>query len=448
MAPKACIAGGGIGGLFSALTLCNQGYDVAVFEKTREYRPFGGPIQIASNGLDAVRCIDRGVYEDILEAATCIGDRVNGLKDGVSNEWFATFDLQSPAEARGQKPSVVIDRPVLQDILLKRVGEYVTKGCEVVGCERQGDDKVSALLADGTRHEADLLIGSDGLRSKMRAEVNPGEGAPSWSGYTCFAAIAYTVPDDIKEVGYKVFLGRRKYFVSVDVGGGRIQWYAFLNLPPNSLSNELRSGQPAIDFLRGEFGGWSHEVFQLLDSTPADEIEQRDLYDRPPQVTWSAGRVCLLGDAAHPMMPNLGQGGCMAIEDAFVLGRELRRVGDESASIPLALKRYNQNRVPRAAAVQGMSRLSSAILFQYNHPVELTSLWPLRVKNVAPKSVITRMGQGFLQRAAFPLQFEFLFDFPGQLAETPGVEGFRLHERALMALEKGIRQRAAASSPL
>jgi len=120
----------------------------------------------------------------------------------------------------------------------------------------------------------------------------------------------------------------------------------------------------------------------------------------------------------------------------------------QSASIPLALKRYNQNRVPRAAAVQGMSRLSSAILFQYNHPVELTSLWPLRVKNVAPKSVITRMGQGFLQRAAFPLQFEFLFDFPGQLAETPGVEGFRLHERALMALEKGIRQRAAASSPL
>jgi len=106
------------------------------------------------------------------------------------------------------------------------------------------------------------------------------------------------------------------------------------------------------------------QVFQLLDSTPFEEIEQRDLYDRPPQLNWASGRVCLLGDAAHPMMPNLGQGGCMAIEDAFVLGRELARTGDNAEDVPLALKRYNSNRVLRAAAVQGMSRLSSAILFQ------------------------------------------------------------------------------------
>jgi len=137
------------------------------------------------------------------------------------------------------------------------------------------------------------------------------------------------------------------------------------------------------------------------------------------------------------MMPNLGQGGCMAIEDAFVLGRELKRISNEPSAIPLALKRYNQNRVVRAAAVQGMSRLSSAILFQYNHPTQLESVWPPRLKNTAPKSIITRMGQGFLQRAAFPLQFEFLFDFPGPLAETR-VEGLSLVERALMSLEVGV----------
>jgi len=119
--PTAMIAGGGIGGLFTALTLRNEGYDVSIFEKTTEYRSFGGPIQIASNGLEAVRRIDKRVYERILEEATCLGDRVNGLKDGVSNEWFATFDLATPAAARGQKPSVVIDRPVLQQILLDQV---------------------------------------------------------------------------------------------------------------------------------------------------------------------------------------------------------------------------------------------------------------------------------------------------------------------------------------
>jgi len=446
-APKVCIAGGGIGGLFSALTLRSQGYEVAVFEKTSEYRPFGGPIQIASNGLEAVRRIDAGLQEEILAAATCIGDRVNGLKDGISNEWFATFDLQTPAEARSQRPSVVIDRPILQELLLKRVGSTVTKGCEVIGCERR-EDGITALLANGERYDADLLIGSDGLRSKMRTVLNPDEGAPAWSGYTCFAAIAYTAPHDIAEVGYKVFLGRRKYFVSVDVGGGRIQWYAFLNIPPGSLPEGMRTGRPALDFLGEEFEGWSSEVFDLLENTPLDEIEQRDLYDRPPQIAWSSGRVCLLGDAAHPMMPNLGQGGCMAIEDAFVLGRELRRVSHSRDAIPLALKRYNQNRVLRAAAVQGMSRLSSAILFQYNHPFELESVWPLRVKNLRPKSVITRMGQGFLQHAAFPLQFEFLFNFPGPLGEDPAEENENPLERLLMAVEKnaqGFRQSVSAT---
>lgn len=434
---RVCIAGGGIGGLFAALTLRNQGCEVAVFEKTKEYRPFGGPIQIASNGLEAVRLMDEGVYEDIIAASTCIGDRINGLKDGISNKWFAEFDLKTPAEARNQQTSVVIDRPILQDILLKRVGDCVTKGCEVIGGERNAEAATAtAILSNGEHHVADLLIGSDGLRSKMRTVLNPEEGLPEWSGYTCFAAISYTVPHDIKEVGYKVFLGRRKYFVSVDVGGGRIQWYAFLNIPPGSLPEETRSGEPALDYLRGEFEGWSEEVFELFDNTPFNEIEQRDLYDRPPQLKWATGRICLLGDAAHPMMPNLGQGGCMAIEDAFILGRELSRIGSDNTDVPLALKRYNQNRVLRAAAVQGMSRLSSAILFQYNHPVEIESLWPLKLKNTAPKSIITRMGQGFLQVAAFPLQFEFLFDFPGQLAERPVVEGAHPIERALMGLEK------------
>jgi len=445
-APSVCIAGGGIGGLFTAVTLRKQGYDVAVYEKTSAYRPFGGPIQIASNGLEAVKRIDESLHDDILQHANCIGDRINGLKDGISNEWFATFDLATPAKRRGQRPSVVIDRPKLQELLLERVGDCVTTGKEVVGCTRnEGSDSsaadggVTALLADGSTHDADFLVGSDGLKSKMRTVLNPDEGDPAWSGYTCFAAIAYCKPHDIKEVGYKVFLGRRKYFVSVDVGGGRIQWYAFLNIPPGGVPPESQKGEGAIEFLRPEFEGWSEEVFQLLDSTPFEEVEQRDLYDRAPQVTWATGRVCLLGDAAHPMMPNLGQGGCMAIEDAFVLGRELGRINNDNSAVPLALKRYNQNRVLRAAAVQGMSRLSSAILFQYNHPVELVSMFPPRLKNAAPKSIITRMGQGFLQAAAFPLQFEFLFDFPGGLAEAT-VTGLSPIEKLLMGLELTRRE--------
>lgn len=200
------VAGGGIGGLCAALVLKNAGFDVQVFEKTREYRPFGGPIQIASNALESLLRIDDGVYEQIMERATMIGDRINGLKDGVSNEWFATFDLLGPAQARGQDASVVIDRPILQDILLSKVSDCVRTGAEVVGYEQEYEGgKVTGILSDGSRYEADLLVGADGIRSKVRAILDPKLQDPVWSGYTCFASIANCVPDDIATVGYKVY---------------------------------------------------------------------------------------------------------------------------------------------------------------------------------------------------------------------------------------------------
>ena len=410
--PVVIIAGGGIGGLCTALVLTKMGYDVRVFEKTKEYRPFGGPIQIASNAAESIRRIDEPTYDKILKRATArhplppptglpptclparrvappppppfasrrpsvcaaparaqvIGDRTNGLKDGLSNEWFATFDLDSPARKRGQVSSVVIDRPILQSILLEKVGKFVTKGTEVVGCEKAGE-RVLVHLSTGQTVEGDMLVGSDGINSRVRDVFDPSRRAPVWSGYTCVAGMAYCVPADIKEVGYKVWVGPRKYFVSVDVGKGRIQWYAFMNIPPGSSSV---AKDDVLRWLKeDQFSDWTGDVRQLLDSSPVDEVEQRDLYDRAPDLNWSEGRVCLLGDAAHPMMPNLGQGGGMAIEDAFVLGQEIAKLnvgkdpnGIPRRRLPLALRKYNNNRILRAAAVQGLSRVSSAFLFQ------------------------------------------------------------------------------------
>ena len=234
VAPEVIVAGGGIGGLCTALVLKNMGYTVRIFEKTSQYRPFGGPIQIASNAAESIRRIDERVYEKILSRSTVIGNRKNGLKDGQSDEWFATFDLDSPARKRGQVSSVVIDRPILQDILLEEVGDCITKGSEVVGCEQVGE-KVRVTLSTGATVEGDLLVGSDGIKSRVRDVFDPTRREPVWSGYTCVAGMAYCVPDDIADVGYKVWVGSRKYFVSVDVGGGRIQWYAFMNSEPPLL---------------------------------------------------------------------------------------------------------------------------------------------------------------------------------------------------------------------
>jgi len=288
----------------------------------------------------------------------------------------------------------------------------------------------------------DLLVGSDGIKSRVRDVFDPSRRDPVWSGYTCVAGMAYCVPDDISDVGYKVWVGSRKYFVSVDVGGGRIQWYAFMNIPPGSFAVP-KDG--VLGWLKqDEFADWSDAVKFLLDNSPVDEVEQRDLYDRAPDLQWSKGRICLLGDAAHPMMPNLGQGGGMAIEDALVLGQEIRQLNADALNptgiprkrLPLALRNYNMNRVLRAAAVQGLSRVSSAFLFQYQPPLDIQwDTFPPRVRNFQPRSLITRACQGFLQKVAFPLQFEFLFSFPGEINPEVFDEG--------MAGDFGTAQAAA-----
>nr|ARG42304.1 chloroplast zeaxanthin epoxidase [Karlodinium veneficum] len=422
---RVMIAGGGIGGLCTALALLKDGHDVHVFEKTAVFRPFGGPIQIATNALEAIRRIDSDVHQEILKKSTTIGDRINGLKDGISDEWFATFDLLKPAQQVQGEPSVVIDRPILQEIFLKKVGRHVTKGQEVVGYEQLPDDAgVIGLLANGKTYHADILIGSDGIHSKVAQQFYDKPKDAEWTGYTCFAGIAKCVPDDVKDVGYKVFLGQKKYFVSVDVGHGRIQWYAFLNIPPRSTN---LTGTSKREWLRQtQFEGWTDAVHELIQCTSEDAIEQRDLFDRRPELKWTEGNVALLGDAAHPMMPNLGQGGGMAIEDALVLGQEIR-IKEKSPGLylrrtptayaPYALKEFGEKRALRAAAVQGMSRMSSTFLFQYNHPTTVESVMPPKVKNLGVRSAITRSMQGFLQHIAFPLQFEFLFGFPGNAVD-------------------------------
>lgn len=258
-------------------------------------------------------------------------------------------------------------------------------------------------IADGSVAKGfDVLVGADGIWSAVRAQLwnepsaRPGTCTYSgklflvclstfiplltttvsklFAGYTLFAAEMVMGPDNeffksegYFDAGYKVYIGPGKYFVTSDVGSGRIQWYAFLALPPDTKSRSSNS-----DFLKEQFEGWTEEIHACLRNTPDDIIEQRDLYDRRPSVlkSWSKGHVTMLGDAVHPvrtscsywpatqsltdcltdlqMMPNLGQGGCQAIEDAYVLTEQLCDVTDKS-QIPEALQRcanYFKRAVP------------------------------------------------------------------------------------------------------
>ena len=165
-------------------------------------------------------------------------------------------------------------------------------------------------------------------------------------------------------------------------------------------------------YLQGIFEGWSEEVHHILRATKEHEIEQRDLYDRPPSAfkPWTKGKVALLGDGIHAMMPNLGQGGCQAIEDAFVLSQELREASKRS-QVDGLLQHYQSRRLVRSAAVQGLSRFASDIIIRgFDTPAKISrdENGNVAFENFNYAGIVTRMLQPILP-IFFMVQFNFLY---------------------------------------
>jgi zeaxanthin epoxidase len=360
------VAGGGIGGLVLALAAKNRGLDVVVFERDlsaiRGEGQYRGPIQIQSNALGALEAVDKTAAEEILENGCVTGDRINGLVDGISGQWYCKFDTFTPAAERGLPVTRVISRVKLQEILSRAVGEEIIQnGSNVVDYVDDGE-KVKVILEDGRTYEGDVLVGADGIRSKVRGKLL-GQKEAVYSDYTCYTGIADFVPADIETVGYRVFLGHKQYFVSSDVGQGRMQWYAFYNEPAGGV--DAPGGRKAR--LMSLFGDWCDKVVDLLLATPEEQILRRDIYDRVPIMTWSKGRVTLLGDSAHAMQPNLGQGGCMAIEDGFQLALDLGKAAEKGSKSDIArvLKEYEGKRRIRVGVIHGLARMAAIMATTY-----------------------------------------------------------------------------------
>jgi len=423
---RVIIAGGGVGGLTLANALNkHERFDVKVVEKTAAFRRFGGPIQLASNALQVFRHMDADLAQEIEGAATYTGDKVNGIKDGIRGSWYAKFDLKTPAEVRDMQYTCVVDRSELQSILLRGIQDKVFNGSGIESYKAH-ERGVTALLEDGSEMEADILIGADGIWSNVRANMRDapprGEGSGvSYSGYVVYAGELKYDSVDQGEVGYKVYIGPAQYFVITDIGGGEYQWYAFLAREPGSADTEpMPNGKSA--HLQKIFEGWSDEIHDILRTTKEDEIGIRDLYDRPPTVlnSWNddSGRVTLMGDAVHAMMPNLGQGGCQAIEDALVIAEELESLETrEQSGIRQSLKSYQNRRKARSAAVQGLSRFASDIIIKgFDTPVSVKlprrdedGTWHgFEIEHASYNGFVTKALQPVLP-LFFSIQFNFLY---------------------------------------
>ena len=262
------------------------------------------------------------------------------------------------------------------DLLAALLGEFpgdrLRLGYELIRFEDIGG-RVRLHFANGRAAEHDAVIGADGIRSRVRQQLL-GRIDPVYRGYTVWRGIARygggAIPSGVNSETW----GRGHRFGILNTGGGRFTWYATANVSENRADDP--AGRKAE--LRKMFAGWHEPVSDLIDAT--EEILKNGAYDLPSLARWGAGRVTLLGDAAHPCTPNLGQGGCMALEDSLVLAGCIA----QESSIEIALRRYESRRRARTRHVQRRSLLMGHIGQWQNRIVvagreTATSLLPARL---------------------------------------------------------------------
>lgn len=330
------VIGGGVGGVAAAIGLRRAGIDVVVFEQQQDARSIqvGGGIHLWTNAMRALRELG------LDDAAGDIGAPIERTEYRDSHgRLLATWPVGDMADEHGVR-DYGVSRAQLQQLLVARSDEGVIQtGRKCTGFEQDADGIV-ARFADGGEERGAALIGADGLRSTIRERLL-GPQALRYDGYTQFQSIVQGLPDSYPPEVEQVIFGCRNRCVLHPVSGDRLFWTAAMYGPQNTLVNE-----PKKQTLLSRFGGWG-AVAAAIEGTPEEAIWGGDIFDRPPVDRWGEGRVTLLGDAAHPLTTNLGQGANQALEDAAVLANCFRGATDYAAT----LREYERRRIKRTSAV-------------------------------------------------------------------------------------------------
>jgi 2-polyprenyl-6-methoxyphenol hydroxylase-like FAD-dependent oxidoreductase len=334
---KVLIAGSGIAGLATAIALRQAGLEVQVFERSRELREIGAGLMIWPNGARSLQAL--GVEVDALT-----------VREVSMRTWrgrsLSSYPLAPIAERHGFETSFV-HRADLQAALARRFGpEGLCLDAEVSGFE-QDEHGVRVAIRDGSEVDADLLVGADGLRSSVRRKLLR-DGDPVYLGSTIWRGTVRANGLPIPQGSGINWIGPGAEFLAFQMRGDRIYWAGVTKEPRGDQAGQ---GHHKADLME-RFGKWSEPVPDFIEATDESTILRNDMYDRPPARRWSSGRVTLVGDAAHPMTPNAGQGACQALEDATALGDSLRQTSDPVAACAL----YERRRLRRANWVVSLSR--------------------------------------------------------------------------------------------
>jgi len=337
MKERILIAGGGIGGLALAALLHRRGRECLVLERAPRFDPVGAGIVIQPNAVKALRI---GGIEEAIVSSGAPMERMQIRDDRgriLSSIEGAAFSNRFSSGAFG------FHRATLHQALAALILETsIRRGAQVRACGAAGEGAF-VELADGERLEGQGLVAADGLHSVVRRELAR-DGEPRYSGYTSWRGVvargALWPAGQMSESW-----GRGARFGLVAIDADRLYWFA--------TANASAGGRDASkeDLLR-RFAEWHDPIRAVIEATPDEGILRTDIADRDPIRKWSKGSITLLGDAAHPMTPNLGQGGGQAIEDAVVLDLCLSASSDVAA----AFKDYEGRRRERTARVVSEAR--------------------------------------------------------------------------------------------
>lgn len=340
------IAGAGIGGLVAAASLLQRGFRVHVYEQASQLAEVGAGIQSSANAVKVL--YDLGLRDDLEK--TAVRPRSFEFRRFDIGDVMHSIPLGDEHEKRHGAPYFHIHRADLHELLVRAVlrlaPDSITLNARATGFEETADG-VTLLLADGTRVRGDVLVGADGIKSAIRAQIL-GETPATYTGDVAWRAVVPMdrLPADIMETVSTVWCGPHKHAVMYYLRGGTLMNFVGLVEHAQPETESWTQKRPWAD-LKADFEGWHPTIQTVIDAIDKDGCYRYALNDRSPVDHWSTDRVTLLGDAAHPTLPYLASGAAMAIEDGAVLARCLDGFDTPSE----ALKTYQDLRTDRTARV-------------------------------------------------------------------------------------------------
>lgn len=345
---RVLIAGAGIGGLTAALAALRQGHEVEVYEQASELKEVGAGVQLSANGTRVLYAL--GVGEE-LKSLSCeaTGKEIRLWNTG---ETWKLFDLGKVSIERYGFPYFTVYRPDLLEVLARAVrrlkADAIHLGRKCVGFT-QTDGEVRLDLEDGTTATGDALIGADGVHSPIRQTLF-GADKPQFSGIIAWRGIIpmERLPARMeRRVGVN-WIGPGGHVVHYPLRGGAVLNFVGA-LERTDWQIESWSARGTTEELAADYRGWHEDIQTLIRNIPVPH--KWALMVRPPMPRWTVGRVTLLGDACHSMVPFLAQGAVMAMEDGLILARALTELDGDVAS---RLARYEEARRERTRrAVEG-----------------------------------------------------------------------------------------------